>query len=88
MTQPVKIHRLSSSQSDFQQRLDQLLRFDAAQDEAISKTVKEIVSDIRARGDQALLEMTARFDGVNATSVAELEISKAEMQQARMWCSL
>jgi histidinol dehydrogenase len=49
MTQPVKIHRLTSSQPDFQQRLDQLLRFDAAQDEAISKTVKDIVADIRAR---------------------------------------
>ena len=82
MTQSVKVHRLSSTQPDFQERLDQLLRFDAAQDEAIGKTVKAIVADIRSRGDQALLEMTARFDGVTATSVAQLEISKTEMQQA------
>ncbi len=82
MTQSVKVHRLSSTQPDFQERLDQLLRFDAAQDDAIGKTVKEIVADIRARGDQALLEMTARFDGLTAASVAQLEISKAEMQQA------
>ena len=42
---------------------------------ARSKTrVAGIVADVRARGDAAVLEYTARFDGVQAASVAELEI--------------
>lgn len=82
MVASVKITRLSSSQSDFQSVLGRLLKFDAAQDDAISKTVKSIIADIRGRGDQALLDYTSRFDGVSAARVADLEISKAELQQA------
>lgn len=79
---PVRVTRLSSTQPDFQSRLAALLRFDAAQDEAIGQTVKAIVADIRARGDEALLETTARFDQLKASSVAELEIPKSELMRA------
>ena len=82
MTVSVRIARLATSQSDFKSSLARLLRFDAAQDEAIGKTVKDIIADIRSRGDTALLEYTARFDQVSATSVAQLEISKSELKQA------
>ncbi len=82
MTLPVRIHRLSSSQPDFQSVLARLLRFDAAQDEAIGQTVKQVIADLRARGDAALLDYTRRFDHVDARSVNELEISKAELKQA------
>ncbi len=82
MTLPVRIHRLSSSQPDFQSVLARLLRFDAAQDEAICQTVKQVIADLRARGDAALLDYTRRFDHVDARSVNELEISKAELKQA------
>jgi len=33
-------------------------------------SVRVIVDDVRARGDAALLELTARFDGVHLTSIA------------------
>lgn len=82
MTASVRIARLTTTQSDFQSSLARLLRFDAAQDEAIAKTVKDIIADIRSRGDTALLEYTARFDQVSATAVAQLEISKRELKQA------
>ena len=51
MTTPVRVHRLSSSQPDFQTVLARLLRFDAAQDEAIGQTVKQVIADLRARGE-------------------------------------
>ena len=82
MTTPVRVHRLSSSQPDFQTVLARLLRFDAAQDEAIGQTVKQVIADLRARGDAALLEYTRRFDQLSAGAVSELEISKAELEQA------
>jgi len=78
----VNIARLSTTSADFQPRLAGLLRFDAAQDQAITDTVKTIIADIRARGDAALLEMTARFDRVTATSVSELEIPRAQCERA------
>jgi histidinol dehydrogenase len=41
--------------------------------------VREIIADVRARGDTALLEYTARFDGVQ---LASLEVSEAEFAAA------
>ncbi len=41
-----------------------------------------ILADVRARGDAAVLEYTARFDGVQATSMAGLELSAAELKTA------
>jgi histidinol dehydrogenase len=78
----VKIAKLNSAQPDFSQVLGRLLRYDTAQDDAIASTVKKIVADIRARGDQALLEYTAKFDQVQAGSVAELEIPRSELLAA------
>ena len=78
----VKIARLSTSQQDFGVRLAALLRFDAAQDQAIADAVKAIIHDIRVRGDAALLQATARFDQLQAQSVSELEITRHELRQA------
>lgn len=78
----VNIARLNTREPDFQSRLAALLRFDAAQDQAIADTVKAIIREIRTRGDAALLEITARFDQLNAASVAALEISPQALRQA------
>lgn len=82
MAQTVRIAHLNSASADFRDRLNQLLRFDAAQDEEIGRTVKEIIAAVRAKGDEALLRYTAKFDGVTAKRIAELEISKRELQEA------
>jgi histidinol dehydrogenase len=37
---------------------------------------------VQRRGDAAVLEYTARFDGLNANSVAELELSQADFKAA------
>jgi histidinol dehydrogenase len=44
--------------------------------------VAAILADVRARGDAALLEYTARFDRVQATSVAALELPAEELAAA------
>ncbi len=74
--------RLDSRAPDFAARLSALLAYEPAQDEAIERTVALIVSDVRARGDEALLEFTRRFDRVDAASVHELELSQDELQRA------
>jgi histidinol dehydrogenase len=76
------MRRLATSQADFAARLAELLAFEAAQDPQVDVTVAAILADVRARGDAAVLEYTARFDGVAAQSLADLEIPNAELQAA------
>lgn len=76
------MRRLSTSQADFAERLAELLAFEAAQDPQVDAVVAAILADVKTRGDAAVLEYTARFDGVTARTLAELEIPRAELQAA------
>jgi histidinol dehydrogenase len=77
-----EIARLDSSSPDFDASLARLTAFDAAQDETVDVAVAAIIADVRARGDAALLDYTARFDRVRAPSVAALELSSTELESA------
>ena len=76
------MRRLTSVQPDFDSRLRELLAFETAQDPRIDAIAAEILADLKARGDAALLEHTRRLDGVQATSARELEIPAAACRQA------
>jgi histidinol dehydrogenase len=76
------IKRFDSSDSNFSVQLSQLLAFEESADEAIEKTVVHILDDVRIHGDVAVLELTQRFDRVQADSIAALEISQHELQAA------
>jgi hypothetical protein len=78
----IGIKRLTSSDRDFRARLDALLAFEATQDESVEGTVARILADVKARGDAAVIEYTRRFDGLSVSSMAELELSQNELQQA------
>ena len=64
--------------SDLKDNLD----FDSTGSSEVQKITKSIVSDIKRRGDQALIELTAKLDHLEVTSVSELEISKARLTEA------
>ena len=76
------IKRLDSSEDDFYAALDQVLAWEASADAAVENTVREIIAAVRDRGDEALLEYTARFDRVQADSVAALEIPADRLRKA------
>ena len=78
----LNIKRFSTSQSDFQTRLTDLLAFEGAQDESIDNVVAGILHDVKARGDAAVLEYTKRFDQLDAASATELELSQSRLRQA------
>ncbi|TQV64903.1 MAG: histidinol dehydrogenase, partial [Halothiobacillaceae bacterium] len=78
----MNIQRLSTLDADFQPRLNALLEWDAVSDDKVFATVQGILRDVRARGDAAVLEYTARFDHFDAASMAELEISAARMDES------
>ncbi len=78
----VVIRRLSSTDKDFRTQLAQLTAFEGAQDETIDSTVAAICQDVRHRGDAAVIDYTARFDGLKAASMADLELSQNELKAA------
>jgi len=77
-----KIRRLSTSDPDFRQQLDQLLAWESVSDEGVKRTVEDIIADIRARGDEALLEYTSRFDGWQPQSAGDLDIPRQQLERA------
>jgi histidinol dehydrogenase len=81
MTTPT-ITRLATTQADFGAALERLRAPDAADDSRIDATVAAILADVKARGDAAVLEYTARFDGLSAGSVATLELPQQELRAA------
>ena len=78
----MNIRRFSTTDTDFDSQLKNLLAFETAQDDSIDTVVANILRDVKTRGDAALLEYTNRFDKTGATDVASLEISHAELQNA------
>jgi histidinol dehydrogenase len=74
--------RLDSSAPEFDRELAALTAFEQGQDPAVDATVAAIIADVRARGDAAVLEYTARFDRVTVNSVAALGITAEEMRRA------
>ena len=76
------IRRLSSADSGFAATLDALLHFDNSTDEAIEKTVAEILARVRLEGDPAVLDYPRRFDNPEPGSMAEHELPRAELRNA------
>jgi histidinol dehydrogenase len=78
----VDIKKLTTTDPDFQQQLEALLAWEAVSDTAVTDTVKEVLANVKAQGDKAVLEYTKRFDRLEADSMADLEISIEQAQAA------
>lgn len=74
--------RLHTQSADFETAFRERLHWSADTDAAIEQRVADILADVQARGDAAVLEYTQRFDGLQADSVAVLELSQAELKAA------
>ncbi len=69
-----EVRRLSSSAPGFAAELERLLAFEGAQDGGVDRVTAAILDDVRARGDAALLEYTARFDRWTPGAAAQLVV--------------
>ena len=78
----MNIKRLSTQDAGFDAELKALLAFETAQDDNIDQVVANILKDVKARGDAAVLEYTNRFDKTNAASLPALEIPQTELHAA------
>jgi histidinol dehydrogenase len=78
----VALRTLSTADAGFDAALASLLAYSAETDEVIEQSVAAILADVRELGDSAVLECTRRFDGIDARSVAELEVGADELRDA------
>jgi histidinol dehydrogenase len=76
------ITRLSASEAGFDDALSRLLAWEDSVDHQVNESVRHILSEVKLRGDQAVLEFTARFDQLEVASMAELEVSRTRLEQA------
>jgi histidinol dehydrogenase len=74
--------RLDSAAPGFEAELARLLAFEAAQDEAVEEATAKIIEQVRTRGDEALLELTHRFDRWAPRTAADLEVPPADAHAA------
>jgi len=79
---PLPLRRLDATTADFEAQYAALFARMAEENAEIDARAADILRDVQARGDAAVLDCTQRFDRVAAGSVAELEISQDELHAA------
>jgi histidinol dehydrogenase len=72
---------LESAAGDFEDRFSQLLAAKREVSVDVDATVRAIIDDVRARGDDALIELTKRFDNVDLRDKG-IRVSDAEIDEA------
>ncbi|MDP1781851.1 MAG: histidinol dehydrogenase [Hydrogenophaga sp.] len=82
MTFTARPARLSTAAVDFEAQFAARLHWSAETDGAIEERVAGILADVKSRGDAAVLEYTARFDGLDAASLSQLELTQTELKAA------
>ena len=74
--------KLDAQQAGFWDQLKALLAFETAQDAKVDQVVFDICHQVKTKGDAAVLDFTARFDGQDVQSMADLTLSQADLQAA------
>ncbi len=77
-----EIKQLNSQDTDFWTEIEKLLAWETVSDESVMNVVSEILTSVRTEGDKAILDYTARFDGLNVNDMSELEVSAGTLAQA------
>ena len=74
--------RLSTASATFEADFKARLHWSADTDAAIEQRVADILADVQLRGDAAVLDYTALFDGLEVDRMSALELTQAELQAA------
>ncbi len=78
----VSIKQLDFSDTNFSEELNKALAWDSISDAAVQDSVASILSDIKTRGDDAVVEWTNKLDRLEAGSIEALEISQEELKNS------
>lgn len=78
----IRIQKLSASDANFNAQLTQLLAWDETDDFTIHQQVLDIISNVRKKGDEAVIEYTNRFDHCAITHANDLELTSSTLKAA------
>jgi len=73
---------LDMSDANFTEQFSAILARGEETGREVEQVVLGIIADVRQRGDQAVLELTRRFDRLEAASLADLEVTDQEKEAA------
>lgn len=76
------VARLSTRDADFAQRLDTLLDWEGVSDHAVQQRVNDILTQVKQRGDAAVIEATQQFDRLSVSTMEALWLSPEQLKQA------
>ena len=76
------MRRLDGSAVDFESALAELEVPTESGDSDVTSTVAEIIGSVLSRGDAALLEYTQRFDQLEVENLADLQVSRDDLEAA------
>lgn len=79
------VTRLNIADAGFQNAFDALVSSKREASEDVSAVARDIIADVRARGDAALIELTTKFDRMELTA-GNLLISAAQVDEAVTAC--
>ncbi len=82
MSDAVTMRVLDADQADFDEKLSALLAWDSVSDAAVADVVASVLADVKARGDDAVLDYTARFDQLMVAGMATLTVPAERLQAA------
>jgi histidinol dehydrogenase len=77
--------RLDSQDPDFDARFGAFLTVKREASPDVETAVRAIIADVQARGDKALIELTAKYDRIELTAKT-LRVSQAEIDGAEAAC--
>ena len=80
------VKQLNSSQNDFELVFKDLLAKNRDTENDVSGVVKDILKDVKARGNQALFDYTSKFDGLDLNAET-MKVSEQEIDDAIAACA-
>ncbi len=76
------IQRLNTTDATFESQLDALLSWEARESDDVARIARDFIDDVRVNGDEALLRLSRRHDGLDARDMSELELDKGELERS------
>lgn len=78
----LNVRRLSTADPGFDAALDELLYWEVGEDDEVNRIAGEIIRDVRRRGDEVLVELTARLDRWQPSAASDLLIDAGAFRAA------
>lgn len=78
----MKTNRLNTADADFDARLTSLTAWSEERDAEVGQRVRDIIADVRQRGDAAVVDYTRRFDQREVADISELELTREQLEAA------